>query len=138
VSRTAAAALILEIAAGVAIQASGVGGPDVAAGAAGTFVATVLYLAIDARRIPISEQISRFALSRSANIPEGADIQTLDEYNLDTIECFDRQFGRAVRAEARRLRKEALIGRREEHQLSSPSTPGDIDALTRRFRELDR
>ncbi len=135
-NRQAAAALVLEVTAGVAAQTSGIGGLDVTIGAAATFVATSAYLVIDAKRLPLSERIRHFAADRHATEPPLADTSARDEHKLDAIECFEEQFGADVRAALRRLRKGGELGRREERRLGSPDSLVAIEDLADRLHEL--
>lgn len=135
-NRQAAAALVLEVTAGVAAQTSGIGGLDVTIGAAATFVATSAYLVIDARRLALSERIRRFAADRRATEPPHTDTSAHDEHELDAIECFEERFGTDVRATLRRLRKSGELGRREERRLGSPHSLEAIEDLADRLHEL--
>jgi hypothetical protein len=135
-NRQAVAALVIEIAAGVAAQTSGIGGVGVTAGAAATAIATSAYLTIDARRLPLSERIRRFAVQRRATQPPSDEQRAHEEHSLDTLECFEQRFGSAVSATLQRLRKSAALGKREEQRLGSPKSIGDIENLARYLKEL--
>lgn len=135
-NRQAVAALFIEIAAGITAQTSGIGGPGVTVGAAATALATSAYLAIDARRLPLSERIRRFAAIRRAAQPLSDEPQACEEHELDTLECFEQRFGSDVNATLLRLRKRAALGKREEQRLGSPKSISDIDSLARCLKEL--
>lgn len=135
-SHRAVAVLLLEIAATVAVQASGIGGLY-ATVAAGTIVAvTAAYLFLDTRRLPLSERIRRFMSDRRATQSATTDANALEEYKLDTIECFEQRFGTDLRATLRRLHELGRLGGREEQRLGSPQSLDDIEELVGRLHKL--
>jgi hypothetical protein len=135
VSRRAAAVLVLEIAATVAFQASGIGGLYATVAAGAIFFGTAAYLVFDARRLPLSERVRHFMSDRTTQLTT-ADADDREEHRLDTIECFEQRFGTDLRATLRRLHKRGQMGRREEQRLGAPRSLEDIEQLVTRLHEL--
>lgn len=135
-SRRAAAVLVLEIAAAVAVQASGIGGLYATVAAVTIVGVTAAYLFLDARRLPLSERIRHFMSDRRTNPPATTDANALEEHRLDTIECFEQRFGTDLRATLRRLHERGRLGGREEQRLSSPQSLDDVEELVGRLHKL--
>ena len=135
-SHRAAAVLVLEIAATVAVQASGVGGLYATVAAGVVFLGTAVYLFADAHRRPLSERIRHFMSDRRTTQPAASNATAREEHRLDTIECFEQRFGTDLRAILRRLRKGGQLGRREERRLGSPRSLESIEELVGRLYEL--
>ncbi|HEY2768486.1 MAG TPA: hypothetical protein VGI76_09520 [Solirubrobacteraceae bacterium] len=127
------AVLVIEIGATVAVQASGIGGPGVMAGALALVLLTAGYLLMKEKRGGLVLQLRSFVAERRAAAPSLSDSGACREYELDTLDCFRRRHAPAVRRRTRRLRERGLIGWREERRLNSPCTVGDIEELADRL-----
>jgi hypothetical protein len=136
-SKAAGAALILEIAAGVAAQSSGIGGPLVAAAAIVLVVLTAVYLVVGMTSDSLVGRLRSFVSERRTGAPSGGDEDSCRDYDLDTLECFRRLYGPAVRKRTRRLLKKGMIGVREQRRLNSPGNLEEIERLADRLAEYD-
>ena len=130
--------MILEIAAGVAAQASGIGGPLVAAAAVILVILTAAYLLVAGRQSDsLVEQLRSFVSERRVGAPPGDDDLAHKDYEADTLECFQRLHAPAVRRRTLLLHEKGLIGMREQRRLNSPQSLDDIDQLADRLVECD-
>jgi len=134
-SRTGAAAMICEVAAGIAAQASGVGGiyPAVAAGSLTLLTGGYLYRT---SRSDMVEQLRRFIVERQRDYLPGVEPARLKATEADTTECFERKFGSRARRQLRRLHARGEIGINELQELERVGSLTDVNRLTDRLAEL--
>lgn len=133
-----AGVLLIEVAAGAVIQATDLRGPIAAITATFVIVATVLCLV--ARRGPqraLSTRMRSFVDDRMAASPDAADDEASEEYERDSLDCYRRQFARAVRSRTQRLRRQGVIGPREARRLNRPRDLDEIAAVADRLAEYE-
>jgi hypothetical protein len=134
-SRPGVAAMICEVAAGIAAQTSGVGGVYATAAAGALTLLTGGYL-FRASRSDLVEQLRRFIVERRRcyhSCVESAQLKTIE---ADTTECFERRFGSRARDEVRRLHARGDIGINELQELERVGSLLDVERLTDRLAGL--
>jgi hypothetical protein len=134
-SRTGLAAMICEIAGGIAAQTSGIGGTYATAAAGLLTVVTGGYLYTSSRS-DLVEQLRRFIVERRRYYPTGMEPAQLKTVEADTTECFERRFGSRARREVRRLHARGEIGINELQELERVAALIDVERLTDRLAEL--
>jgi len=133
----AVAAMVLEIAVGIAAQASGIGGPYVVGGALLLVVFTIAFLVVQVRRRPsLAQELRRFVKEWGAAQPSG-DSRARRRHELDMLECFRGRHATAVSETARRLRDRDLIGKREARRWNNPKSLREIEAIAERLAALE-
>ncbi|HEY4812213.1 MAG TPA: hypothetical protein VIH71_14255 [Solirubrobacteraceae bacterium] len=134
-SRTGLAAMICEIAAGIAAQTSGVGGIYATAAAGSLTALTGGYLYRNSRS-DLVEQLRRFIVERQRDYLPGIEPARLKATDADTTECFERRFGSRTRRQLRRLHARGEIGINELQELERVGSLTDVKRLTDRLAEL--
>jgi hypothetical protein len=131
-SRTGLAAMICEIAAGIAAQTSGIGGVYATAAAGSLTVFTGGYIYRNSRS-DLVEQLRRFIVERQRDYPSGSEPERLKAAEADITECFERRFGSRARRQLRRLHARGEIGINELQELERVAGLADIERLTDRL-----
>jgi hypothetical protein len=136
-SRRSAAILVIEVAATIAVQASGLGGVYVAVAAVVVVLTAATFLFLSSRRTTLAQRLQAFAAERRASAPLDGDDKGRAEHELDTMECFNRRHGPEVKATTQRLYERGAIGGREQRRLNNPTNLEMIEQLADRLAELD-
>lgn len=131
--RAAIAIVVIEVACGVVVQATGVAGPIAIGVASGVVLATALCLLVWLRRPSLAARVTAFLDERDAAAPATSDPDARTEYERDTLYCYRRLFDQAMRRYTRRLLKRNVIGPGEAHRLNSPRDRGDIATIAERL-----
>lgn len=129
--------VIFEIAAGVLVQATRVGGPVAAGGAGVVVIATLAFLLARERRVPLSVRIDRFLAERRATEPLGEDEDLRLEYETDTVDCYRSVFAHELRLVTQKLLKDGVIGRNEALTWTRSATIGDIERIVERLSQYE-
>jgi hypothetical protein len=127
--------MICEIAAGIAAQASGIGGVYATAAAGSLTLITGGFLYRNSRS-DLVEQLRRFIVQRQRYYDPGMGPAQLKTVEADTTECFERRFGSRARREVRRLHARGDIGINELQELERVGDLADVERLTDRLAEL--
>jgi hypothetical protein len=136
-SRIGFAALVFEVAVGVAAQASGIGGIYVVIPAGVLAIATgvYIYLHLDSRP-SLVECLRIFVAERRALSPPDTDEVANAEFEADTLECFRRRHAAEVSRCTQTLAQHGKIGAHEQRRLNNPQDLAGIDQLADRLAEL--
>jgi hypothetical protein len=128
------AMLVLEVAAGAVLQASGVRGLTATVVAAGVFGATVIALLVHRwRRGSLAKHLREFVADRRAAAPVAGGTTALAEWNDDTLECYRHTYADRVRKCTRRLQRRGVIGSNEARRLNHPGSLDDIQWVAERL-----
>jgi hypothetical protein len=135
-NRAGAAIAILEVAAGAAVQASGLGGIYATSGAVVVVIATGAFVFVQGRHT-LAELLRAFVAERRASTPPAEDTAGRADFDLDTMECFRLRYAPSVKAETQRLVARGTIGAREQQRLNAPPDLAAIQRLADRLAELE-